>query len=82
MWHFSQKDPLDRAAWDTEVDPNTAGLVYHHLRDVVTAHMESITRDEKIGGDPYKRVVIIDETHITRQRKNKGGLSRSSHFGP
>jgi transposase-like protein len=64
--------PVNEASHETGVHRNTVGEVYHILRDTVTAYMQKITGNRQIGG-PGK-IVCIDETHISKKKRNRGGF--------
>ena len=70
---------IEEAAYDTEVTRGTAGAVYHYLRDMVSAFMTKIYPAGKIGGPD--KVVCIDETYITKKKKNRGGFRGRQSLG-
>ena len=61
------------------INPNTVGDFYHVYRETTTEFLEKATRNEKIGG--AGRIVCIDETHVTKKKRNRGGFQGRSTLG-
>ena len=46
--------------------------MYNGFRGVLMDFLDKTERDLKLGGG--SKVVIVDETHITKKKKNAGGF--------
>ena len=79
-WHWSHNHTPEEAAYDAEVDRNTVGRIYGHLRDIVTAFMAKLTGGILIGSP--EKPVCVDETVITKKKKNRGGFRGKHTLGP
>jgi hypothetical protein len=79
MYQWSQMHSVEEAAHETGINPNTVGDFYHVCRETTTEFLEKATRNEKIGG--AGRIVCIDETHVTKKKRNRGGFQGRSTLG-
>ena len=79
FWHWSQMHSIEEAAFDTDVHEDTIATVYDWLRDSVTTYMQQVNANTKIGGPG--RIVCLDETHITKKKRNKGGFPGRETLG-
>ena len=79
MYQWSQLHSVEEAAHETGINPNTVGDFYHVCRETTTEFLEKATRNEKIGG--AGRIVCIDETHVTKKKRNRGGFQGRSTLG-
>ena len=72
MYHWSQLHSVEETAHETGIHADTVGDFYHVCRETTTEFLHKVTRNEKIGGQG--RIVCIDETHITKKKRNRGGF--------
>ena len=79
MYQWSQLHSVEEAAHETGINPNTVGDFYHVCRETTTEFLEKATRNEKIGGAGL--IVCIDETHVTKKKRNRSGFQGRSTLG-
>ena len=67
---------VEEAAHETGINRHTVGDFYNKCRHTATEFLTNATKGEKVGG--RRRIVCIDETHITMKKRNKGGFQGRS----
>ena len=61
------------------MDRSTVGSFFEQCRETVSEFTANATQGEKIGG--RGKIVCIDETFITRKKRNRGGFRGRTTLG-
>ena len=73
LFWFSQKLSLKQISTFAGIPPKTTRKVVKLIRTTMTEYMQTLNTAEKLGGDG--RVVCIDETYVTKRKRNRAGFA-------
>ena len=79
MYHWLMQHSFEETSHESGIHRATVGDVYDQFRETVSEFTANATKGEKLGGPG--RIVCIDETHITRKSRNRGGFQGRTTLG-
>ena len=73
MYLFAKRKAIEVTYFETGLSRKPVAACYDVIRSLVVDFMHKIASNTKLGGQG--RIVCLDETHITRKKRSRGGFS-------